>query len=426
MSISTHLRPVAAIGAPLTLVLAVAGLGGTSSAAAAPADRGLVAGGVFSQSNAPGGNEVVAFSRAADGSLTRVGSFATGGTGSGGFEDSANNVVLGTAVGEASPNNNIGAGRLLFVTNAGSDDISVFRVRPAGLELVERQPSGGLKPTSITVNKGVAYVLNSGEVEDGLVVPNCDLPNQAEPASITGFTVSPDGQLTPLPGSTRVLSDPSGCSQVSFNPAGSVLVVSERTARTQGQDPQDEGVLNTFVVRPDGTLGERRVYDASSSGPFGFTFTQTGQLLTSEQNDGPAGVGRGAAASYALADDGTLAPTGPAVGNGGTDSCWFVVTDNGRFGYVSSFFEGGQISRYDIAPDGTLAPGEAQADRGQAETGASDLALSRDSRYLHSLNSFTGTIDTYRVGADGALTLVDTDQAHDPSAQAAPFGLAAS
>lgn len=335
-------------------------------------------------------------------------------------------MVLGTAQGEVSPNNDLANGDLLYVTNAGSDTVSVFKVGRSGLRLVEVQRSGAQKPVSVTVNHGVVYVLNSNEVQDGLVVPNCSAPNQAGRPSITGFTVSSGGQLTPIPGSTRELSDTSGCAQVSFNPAGTALVVTERTAKTAGQSVDDEGVINTFPVNADGTLGARRVYGASSSGPFGFTFTQRGDLLTSEQNDGPAGPGRGAAAGYRLGGDGTLTPVGPAVGNGGTDSCWFVVTDSGKYGYVSSFFGDGQISRYQVGGKAALTLDDAQADRGNADAGSSDLTLSGDSRYVHALNSFEGTVDTYRVGAQGQLDLIDTDQAHPASGMAAPLGLASS
>ena len=56
---------------------------------------------------------------------------------------------------------------------------------------------------------------------------------------------------------------------------------------------------------------------------------------------------------------------------------------------------------------------------------ASDMALSLASDYLYQLNSFEGTINAYRVGANGALTLVQTVHAHAPSKTAAPMGLAA-
>ena len=429
---------------PLVVGFAVAGVSVHPAAAVAPPDIStsgdepsvstprdlapldLTEGAVFSQSNDPHGNEVVAFNRASSGRLVRVGSFATGGTGSGGFEDSATSVVLGRPKGEVSPNNNLQRGNRLFVTNAGSDTISVFKVFEGRLKLTQVVDSGAAKPVSLTVNDGVLYVLNSNEVTDGLITPNCAPPNQSTRPVITGFTVGRGAHLAPLPGSTRVLSGMSGCAQVSFNPSGTSLVVTERTAKVAGQAPADEGVINVFQVDDDGLLGTRRVYDATSSGPFGFTFTKDGDLLTSEQNDGLEGPGLGSAAGYHLAANGTLTPSGPSAPNGGTDSCWFVVTDNGRYGYVSSFFDDGRISSYEVGEQGALALIEGQADGGSSHEGASDLALSRNSEYLYALNSFAGTIDSYEVGANGALTRIDSDAAHGPSDMAAPFGLAAS
>lgn len=59
-------------------------------------------------------------------------------------------------------------------------------------------------------------------------------------------------------------------------------------------------------------------------------------------------------------------------------------------------------------------------------TGASDLSFNRDGRYLYQLNSLEGTISAFEVGQKGSLRSIDTEQAHAPSAMAAPLGLAAS
>src|SRR4051794_23828963 len=72
----------------------------------ADATGGLEEGAVFVTTNGATGNEVKAFSRAADGSLTAVGSFATGGTGVGGVGDP----LTSQAAAALSPNH-----KLLFV-----------------------------------------------------------------------------------------------------------------------------------------------------------------------------------------------------------------------------------------------------------------------------------------------------------------------
>lgn len=384
----------------------------------------LRTGAVFSMSNAPDGNRVVAFDRVG-GTYRRVGSFATEGRGSNGFEDTANGLVLGSARGESAPNNLLDDRSLLFATNSGSNSISVFRVRRHRLDLVEVEPSGGEKPVSVTVNQGILYVLNSGEVQDGLPTPpNCTTGHRP---SITGFRVSEDGQLTRISGSRRLLSgDPfSGCAQVSFTPSGDHLIATERLAITPGETPNDEGRINTFAVRDDGTLGQQRIVDATGQGPFGFGFTKSGTLLVAEQYDGPDGPGRGGASAYRVRSDGTLERTSGSIRNGGTDTCWFVVTDNGRYGFTASFFRSGRISSYRIGEDGSLRLLQATAAERRVLQGASDLALGRYSRRLYSLNSLTGTIQVYRVNR-GDLTFLRELQAHEPSETEARIGLAAS
>ncbi|MGI9044767.1 MAG: beta-propeller fold lactonase family protein [Gemmatimonadaceae bacterium] len=400
-------------------------------------EKNTLPGAVYSMSNDAAGNDVVVYNRAKDGTLSFAGSYSTGGNGSGGFEDSANGLVLGSDDGESAPNNLQGDSKFLFATNAGSNTISVFRVnkndthdkkdKRDAITLVEVQNSGGEKPVSLTVNNGILYVLNSGEFIDGeIAIPNCTTGNLP---SITGFSVSDKGELTPIPNSTRQLSGdpPSGCAQVSFNPSGTVLVVTERLA--QDEDPTsaagDEGVINTFVLNADGTPGTHQIFDATGEGPFGFTFNKSGALLTTEQFDGPMGVGRGAAAGYMLNASGTLTATSPSVQNGGTDTCWFVVTDDGVYGYTTSFFGTGQISLYRVSTNGALALIDATADDGAAGTGASDLSLSKNSEYLYQLNSLRGTISEYRVASNGGLALVQVVQAHPASATAAPMGIAA-
>jgi 6-phosphogluconolactonase (cycloisomerase 2 family) len=377
-------------------------------------------------SNDLAGNQLVVLRRNTDGTLTPAGTHATGGLGSGAFEDSDNGIVLGDANGESAPNNLTEARQLLFVTNAGSNSVTVFRVTGDGTTLVQAdvEPSGGRRPVSVTVNGGRVYVLNSGERIFGLSAANCttgDLP------SLTGFTVAANGALTPIPNSKRLLSGDkrSGCAQASFTADGRFVVVTERLSRAAGQAPPDEGVLDVFPVNADGTLGAPVVVNATGRGPFGFTPTRSGLLLVSEQNGGPGNPGGGAAAAYRVNMNGTLTPTSPSVFNGGTDTCWMVIHDDGTHAYAVSFFTGGRISRYQVGANGSLALADATDDDGHAGTGASDVSLSANSRFLYQLNSIDGQVRAYRVGADGGLTFMQSVPAHAPSPGAARLGLAA-
>jgi 6-phosphogluconolactonase (cycloisomerase 2 family) len=402
----------------------------------------LTKGAVFLQSNDEVANKVVAFARGADGRLTEVGRYPTGGTGTGSFEDSADGLVLGTADGEISPVQNLDrAPELLFVSNAGSGTITVFHVRPNGLEKISETPSGGHRPVSLTVNNGILYVLNSGEIDRRLILgPTTALENCAHDTlpSVTGFRVTPDGTLQAIPGSTRLLSglQRSGCAQVSFTPDGRHLVVSERITSVAGPE---KGALDVFDVQYDGTLGNRQINVPSGAGPFGFTFTRDGKLITSEQNGGYGNPGHGEASSYTVNPDGTLNRISKAVANGETDSCWITVTRDGKLAFVASPFGDGRIASYTVSPTGqlTLQHEVASAADGKSSTkdditdGATDQALSSDSKYLYQLNSFTGELVVFKVnGATGHLSHVETHQVFtlEPfgaGGEAAPFGIAA-
>jgi 6-phosphogluconolactonase len=81
--------------------------------------------------------------------------------------------------------------RFLFAVNAGSNQISVLKIKKNDLELVDVVSSGGVRPISLTLHDDLLYVLNEGGT-----------PN------IAGFDVGEDGTLTRLAGSSRPLIIP--------------------------------------------------------------------------------------------------------------------------------------------------------------------------------------------------------------------------
>ena len=81
----------------------------------------MTTGAVYVQTNDADRNEVLAFGRNADGSLDSIGSYPTGGRGSGAVHLPSQGSVVLTADGSR-----------LLVANAGSHDISVFAVAPTG------------------------------------------------------------------------------------------------------------------------------------------------------------------------------------------------------------------------------------------------------------------------------------------------------
>src|SRR6266550_9424022 len=104
---------------------------------------------VYVQTNDADENEVVVFARGSGGELQRLGSHLTGGKGSGEAHlPSQSSVLLD--------------GDRLFVTNAGSDDVTVLKAAGDNLALLDRVQSGGSTPRSVAVHGDRVYVLNTG------------------------------------------------------------------------------------------------------------------------------------------------------------------------------------------------------------------------------------------------------------------------
>jgi 6-phosphogluconolactonase len=423
---------------------------GTGTAAAAVTERtgalgtDLRSGAVFAQTNDGTANVVVAYARNANGTLREVGRYPTGGRGSGSFEDSAQGMVLGSAAGESSPIHNVGSGDLLFVPNAGSNTISVFRIRADRLDLVSKVASGGQKPVSIALTRGLLYVLNSGEFDNRLIVGQSLLENctSGQLPSITGFKVAADGTLTQIDSSTRLLSGAaeSGCSQISFTPDGRTLVVAERIAGQKDKATgHGRGALITFPVYPDGTLGSKQITEPTGDGPYAFTFTRDGTLLAVEQNGAMANPAGGLAMSYTVNPEGGLSPVGRPVATSGTDTCWIVLTDDQRYAFTTSPFGSARISTLAVGRTGGLtllhpvasAPDGRDAAHKRSGDVLVDLALSRDSRFLYVLQGLSGDVVAFAVNENGTLTPVDKQHVvnvlpFEQGGQGGPFGLVAS
>jgi len=316
------------------------------------------AGAAYVITNSPAGNAVLAYTRSGDGSLAPDGSFPTGGTGSGAGLGSQGAVIVSDDH------------QWLFAVNAGSNSISSFQIRPAGLLLVDTKPSGGTMPTSLAFRRGLIYVLNAG-------VPN----------NVTGFTVGDDGTLTALAGSTRPLSDGSTMpAQVGFDDNGAVLIVTERATNR----------IDTYTIGADGLPTGPIVHASAGPTPFGFAVDKRNTLFVSE-----AGAG-GGASSYHVGADGSLAPASSMVMTGQRAACWAVVTKNGRYGYVTNAGTG-NISGFAIGADGSASL--LNADGVTAVTGGNptDAAVSLNGQFLYARVAATNTIAVFRIGSDGSL-----------------------
>jgi len=342
------------LGFALLAMLVVSAAANASSSDNSP-------GAVYTLTNSPAGNAVIAFDRAADGTLSPQGTFPTGGAGLGAGLGSQGAVAL-TA-----------DGRQLLAVNAGSNSISLFRVRPGALELAATVPSGGVRPISVAVHGKLVYVLNAGGA-----------------GNIAGFVLGRDG-VVPLAGSSQPLgAGSSGPAEVAFTPDGAALVVTEKSSST----------IDTYAVDADGRAGAPHVSASAGGTPFGFDFDNRGHLLVSEA--------AGSASSYAVSASGADVISGAVATHQGAP-CWLVASKNGRYAYTANA-AAGSISGFAVGQDGSLTlldPTGASAGLG-ATSHPLDEAFSNDGRFLYNLTDGSHVISAFRVGEDGSLTFADS------------------
>lgn len=343
-------------------------------------------GGVFAATNSPINNEILFYKRAEDGSLSYVDRYSTGGKGTpiqtqfAGLPDplaSQGSVVLDDNK------------HWLYVVNAGSSELSLFRVYGDHLELSATVDSGGKFPVSVTAHDDLVYVVNVGGTGNiaGFERKNGTLkmiPNSIRTLNLNGPDV-PDTLTTP--------------SQIGFSPDGDRIIVAPKTNE-----------IHVFDLNEDGTPSDTPVTSPSGGNlPFAFDFDREGRLFVGEVfGNAPFGVlNAGAVSSYNLSENGSLQVISQSVDNYQFATCWVVIV--GPYLYTTNT-ENSNLSGYKIAKDGSLSLLTADgiiASPGP-DTFPADIATvkTRSGNYLYTTNTLTGTISTFRVNKDGSLALL--------------------
>ncbi len=322
---------------------------------------------VFVQTDSTSGNHVVAYHRAADGTLSPAGSYATGGLGG---------ILAGSVVDHTASQGSLTYDpwhHLLYAVNAGSNTISVFAVHGDRLALRQVLSSGGTFPVSVAVHGDVVYVLNA-----------------RSGGSLQGYRVF-GSFLAPLPGSSRALGlDPTATpeftntpGQVAFTPDGAQLIV---TTKANGND------IDVFGVGFGGWLSAAPVVNSEpGTVPFAISFDVHGNLVIAE-------AGTNALATFTISGHGTLTKL-DAVGTGKMATCWvapagtFLFASNAGSADVSGFTSsaGGQLSL--LGATGT-------------DPGTVDASAAAGGRFLYVQTGGNGIVDEFSVSGTGALTAI--------------------
>ena len=351
------------------------GAGGEPDAAPEPEPDGSTQPGdvgmLFVLGNQPDGGEVFVLSRDEEGALDEIGSYATGGLGTGEGLGSQGAIVLGEDRTH------------VFAVNAGSNEVSSLRIYPDHLALLDVVDSGGTRPISLTAREDRLYVLNA----DG-------------EGSVAGFSVD-DGELTPIDGASRPLSAAKGANpaQVQLSPDGEFLIVTEKgTSR-----------LTTYSVAADGSLGEPVVTESSGMVPFGFAVTPSGVIVVSEAGGGPDGTS--AVSSYAPQADGALTTISASVPSGQLAACWIALARDARYAYATNA-QSNSISGYEVAEDGGLTLFDDEgvtAALGEGHSPIDMVVAGEGDAFLYTVAGGADVVVGMQIEADGRLTRLAGD-----------------
>jgi hypothetical protein len=215
------------------------GAGGQAAGAGGTGGGTTGASYLYVESNDPAGNAVLAFQRAADGSLTALpgGSFPTGGQGIG-------NPTQRLGPADSDQTFAVSPEGRLYAVNSGSATIAVFDVNADGsLKAIAGSPfaSGGNNPVSLALRDQKLYVVNK------------EADGAAEP-SYVALAIGADGSLSSL-GAEATVHLPVGASPTqAYLAPGKSLLFGTRFLDASRTDKFAAGQLDAFAIGASGGL----------------------------------------------------------------------------------------------------------------------------------------------------------------------------
>ncbi len=386
-----------------------------------------IEGAVYAMSNSAEGNTIVAYGRAANGTLTPLGEYSTGGLGAA-FDGGEGLDPLISAY-ALIPTEDEG---FLLAVNAGSNSVSVLRVEDDySLTLTDIARSGGVGPNSLTISGDLVVVSNIDA--DGVFNGEPD-----QEGSLNTFLLTDSGELVTSAQAIRVLENRP--SAVRFSPDGQFLVVSSINAGSSALASGNADELVVYGVEATGFLTGGPVGAGSSTLPFnpegrnlpsaiGFEIVeQDGDqyVVVTEarefQADGAPPVfdllQTGSVSTFRLESDGALTGldldvlAGSTFFDGERTACWIQFTLDQSAFFVSNALDA-SISTYsfdrgsiEVTQDIEVTGfGPMTGDPFGTTDGFIDLWASRDGRFLYQLYGLSGVVGVFEV--DGVnLTLI--------------------
>lgn len=158
-------------------------------------------------------------------------------------------------------------------------------------------------------------------------------------------------------------------------------------------------MIVTYPMNKDGSLGSPISNTAGVNTPFAGAYASPTVYLSSD-------IAGRALASYSMNNAGALSLIGSVV-SGEAAPCWLVITPNGKFAYVGN--GAGSVSSYSVAANGalTLLNARAAFEPGVL-TGVNSVSgdswVSADGKYLYADYFGIDKVIAYSINADGSIT----------------------
>jgi 6-phosphogluconolactonase len=338
---------------------------------------------VYTITNPNGPNAIAAYEANPEtGELVFLGTYPTGGLGTGRLVDSQSPLVVNEE------------GTFLFAVNPGSDDISVMSIEGDGsLELVNRPvPSRGVGPASLAHKNNLLYVANKGD--------------SVNPPSYAGFHVESDGALARLSRKVNLA--------VGDNPTHILFTADGR--RLIGLR-FGSGGLDCFAVRSNGKL--RFVSRLNNQpGPFAGAFNPVdgNQLMVADARVPGA-------SSYLVSDEGALSAITTVSNTPERAACWIVAHADGQRVWVSNTGTN-SLSLYRVGEGGGLTLVSTHSTLAFGRT-PFEIALDGSGRFLYQLNigAANQSIHALRVTESGEGAGLSDIGAIGLPAGSSPIGL---
>jgi 6-phosphogluconolactonase len=322
----------------------------------------------------------------------------------------------------AAPENAVGAVYTLTNAASGNEVLIYDRSADGSLAFQGSYPTGGsgsgaglgsqsaviLSNNShwlFAVNAGSNQISSFAVTENGLELADVVDSGGALPVSLTNYkdwlyvlNAGGSGNISGFSiGQDGSLSSLAGSTQpVSNGGVGAAPGLAQISFSSDGSTlvvtEKTTNLIDTYQVE-DGLAGAPVTHPSSGAVPFGFAFDRQDHAIVSEAS--------GAVSSYEI-DGNEFNVISPSVATTQVAACWIAISNNGNFAYTTNAGSG-SVSSFRIGADGSLTLLNATAALTGAGSSPIDMAFSIDGQYLYVLAGGTHTINIFQMGADGSL-----------------------